>query len=321
MARVLVGDARARAELEHQLFLVCDGHELGRMLKERIPPDSAHLFATGQRSTSEAERLVAQFQSFAEKEAPDTPVDTALVRFVWSRLGSAKPATVRNYLSRLMTALADRGVRGVRTRAVQQTSKALQRLSVMVRPRQALPLRLEEVREVVAKLEARTHTREAAMVATVWLSRARVPDVRVLTAGDVTEVENAGAADAETVGLQIYLKEKQAKAHSPPEYLPPGPLTARLVRLARQTRSGPLFAESQASYQRSLHRIREAMPHGAAMHSFRRGATQELERSGVDRDGLQQLLRHADSRTTRRYMMTVPPSDVRDKPLTLAPLQ
>ncbi|KAJ9455515.1 hypothetical protein DIPPA_10925 [Diplonema papillatum] len=222
-------DVKRQASLEHSFFLIRNGHELGRAIAAGIPPEEAHLFASGPRNAGEADRLLTQFQAFRGAETPETPIDLSLVRFAWSRLGPAQPSTVRNYLSRLMTALADRGVRGVRTRRVQQASQTLKRLSVMIRPDQALPLKTVEAKEVVARLESKGHHQEAAMVAAVWLTRGRVPDLRVVTADDVAEVENPGASP-ERVGLQIFLKEKQAKSYNAPEYLPPGELTARGAR-------------------------------------------------------------------------------------------
>ncbi|KAJ9448864.1 hypothetical protein DIPPA_10046 [Diplonema papillatum] len=70
-----------------------------------------------------------------------------------------------------------------------------------------------------------------------------------------------------------------------------------------------------------MQRVRAALPSGAIMHSFRRGATQELERGGATRTELVDLLRHADPRTTRRYMMRTAPGDIQLKPKQLAPLQ
>ncbi|KAJ9441882.1 hypothetical protein DIPPA_12146 [Diplonema papillatum] len=183
-----------------------------------------------------------------------------------------------------------------------------------------MPLTTEQSKAVVDLLELQGFVREAAMVAAVWLTRARVPDLRVVTTEDIEEISNRGG-EPRSVGVQLFLKEKQAKTYNAPEYLPPGELTAKLVRLARGAPPGPLFARTKTEYDLSLQRIRAALPEGAVMHSFRRGATQELERAGASRSELVDLLRHADPRTTRRYMMRTAPADVERKSSQLAPLQ
>lgn len=298
---------KERQELEAKVFVARGGKQVARAIRENVPWERAHEFAVGPHAAREALRLVAKFHEFWNRpENSSLPPDAALVKHMWQCLETAQPRTVQDAMDRVVKQLHREGVTGVRTQRFLGARAALKRLSVMARPVQAEPLKLEDVKGAVEALGQKGELAAAAMLALAWVTRSRVPDLRVLTVEDVREVEGAGAADVGVVGLEVWAKEKQARTWRPPIYAPPGALTAVVVAWVRRVQAEgrrEVFGAGVAEYERILGLLRGALPAGSWLHGVKRGAAQAVEAAtGAGPEEMRQLLRHQNVEVTHRYL-------------------
>ncbi|KAJ9453355.1 hypothetical protein DIPPA_05455 [Diplonema papillatum] len=241
----------------------------------------------------------------SEGDEENGPVDEAIVRFVWSTLGSTSPLTAATYIERLCRELHNRGVRGLRTERLIKTKKALRRMGSLLRPQQADGLKPEDAKELVRRLLREGQETAAALAAIAWISRCRVSDLRFMTDEDWHELGPGDTPEEETE-VEFFAKEKSSRKWRPPIFLPHGSLTAVAVRFWRQRRKqkklGLPFGGDTGVYEKLKREVKKGMQGSKWLHAFRRGSIQEIEKQGVPRTALQELLRHSSAETTIRYL-------------------
>ena len=292
-----------RRRVESRLFAERDGKALGRTIKELIPWHRVSHFATAPSAAGEKERVFYHFQNWRRGRV-GTP-DQLAVQYVWSKLGTVAPSTAISYLCRIVLRAHELGERGYRTRFLAGAKALLRRSSTMIRPVQATPLQPAEAQKTLRRLADKGQGRAAALFAIAWVARARVSDIRYVTSQDWVEQQKDLPADATEV--HVFAKEKACKTWQPSIFLPAGRTTAVAVAFMRtQTgaRDDLVFGGDTDRYVRLKAQIRTAMGTHHWLHSIRRGSIQEVESRGVEAHELQKLLRHADPRTTTRYLRT-----------------
>ena len=294
---------RERRELDHAIFSIRDTKELGRAVRERTSWDTMCKFAVGPQTAQGSDRVWAVFQKYCDEHG-FSPTEAALLRYAHSALETAGPKTVAAYVRKILHRCKQTGIRGVRTRRVQDTVRALTRMSSAVRSVQAPPVSTQQVAAATKALEEGGDLQAAAFVAMTWLTRSRVPDLRFMTSKDWAELENSGGPPA-TVGAKLYAKEKGAKEARPGIYLPPGRLTGVAVRFWRQWQgTGYAFGGESGEYVDLKRRIHSALPEGSWLHSLKRGAAHEIEETGVCDEDVSRFLRHSKNNwnVTQKYL-------------------
>ena len=294
-----------RARLEDKLFSFRDGRSLAGALRNATGWEDIPRLALAAHTAGEKDRLWASFEGFWGGLSAGTPSDEAVLRYVWTRLGSISCRTAKTYLERLAAIAIEQGERGTRTRRLQNAKKALRRLSTLIRPRQAPPVATAQVHEALGALQGRARV----LLALCWVTRCRVPDLRFVTRADWREIDGAGG-DSRATSAAVYAKEKQALEWRPEIFLPAGPITAIVVEYMRTVAPSStelIFGGNSTKYAGLKKAILAALPEGSWLHSSRRGAIQEVQKGdGGPRPLLKRLLRHGKDAedTTARYLTT-----------------
>ena len=312
---------------ETTFFTTRNGKELGKLIQQKLSWDEIPLYATAPSTFSKNQSLLRRFKTFAAENLPgECKLSEAICRFAWWSLGSANPKSVANYIGKLCKSLMQEGHKGVRTKQVLLFKRALIRLSTYIRPNRALPVKTGDIKGALRSLIAKGREDSAAMLATAWVTRCRIPDLRFLTSEDVREM--GGGDDVTKVGLGIFAKDKGRMTWSPAVYMPPGPLTAIAVGFWRkQLRGVCVFGGEGRQYERVKREIREAMPGDAWLHSTKRGAAQEMDgalvgdEENTHAETMQQALRHKNASTTLFYLDELNPRKRQAQTKLLRPLQ
>ena len=293
-----------RRGVESQVFAERDGKKAGRLLRDLVPWQEAHTFAVGHHAAKERDRLLARFEEFRSTMPGTTTVEDLVIQWAWRALKTASPGVVRNYMDRLCRAIAD-DEGWVISRKVIRVKKALSRMGVMIRPKQATPLHTSEVMAALKLLRQSGHNTAAAMVAICWMTRARISDIRYVVKADWREVDGQGGA-AHLVDAEVHAKEKARLQWQPAIFLPRGQITAVAVEFWRQaTEGGLVFGGDTPRYAVLKRQILRVMPKLDGQwwtHSLRRGAAQQMDLAGTSRLHIKESLRHQDERQTLRYL-------------------
>ena len=312
---------KRQKEIESLIFRERNGKELGKTMRKLISWEHAGEFTVAPSTKGKNDWLMQRFHTFRNSLPPDTPLDHAVTKFAWSVLGSASPASARDYMGRIAKQLTLQGETGVRTKHYRAVRATLKRTGTYIRPSQAPPITTKEVWDSIKTLQERDQTRAASMLAIAWVSRNRIPDIRFVTTTDFVEVGNRGGSPSR-VSAAVYAKEKGRQDWCEAVYLPAGKMTAVAVEFFRSEPARTcVFGGDGARYERIKRQIRSALPNGAWLHSTKRGAAQEINLLQEDKEEMKDALRHKSLAMTSRYLDSLNAPKRRKQEELLRPLQ
>ena len=309
-----------RRAVETELFRLRDGKALGRKMRELMTWDTAHKYAVAPKTAYNNDTLRDRFQKFCDTLPAETPWDEALIKFGFDVMKTASPKTADSYIGRLTKTLTREGHRGVRTLRLKDTRTTFTRTSTYIRPRQAPPLTTVEVTDSLRKLVQAGQETAAALFATAWVSRARVPDLRFMVKADWVELNTTNSPL--NTEAAVFAKEKGCKSWCPEIYMPAGPITAIAVEFWRKQKEGVVvFGGDTKTYDRLKAVLKKGMPEGSWLHSIRHGASRMINAKELDPELNRKALRHTSFGMTRRYQNSLNSEKRGVQKVLLGPLQ
>ena len=311
-----------RKTLESEIFRLRQGKDLGRFIHENVPWTAAPLFATAPTTYEKTQGLLRRFMQFHASLKNNTPWDEAIRQFAWEVMKRASPKTAADYMRKIAKALSQKGEKDVRTRDYHLTLKALTRFGVYIRPKQALPITTNAVYEALLGLLSAGKEASAAMLATAWVTRCRIPDLRFMTSEDFCELEPNLGGHPTSVDVGVFAKEKQCTKWCPPVLMPAGKITAiAVVFWRKQPVQQCAFGGESRTYARIKRDIRKFLPAETWLHSTKRGAAQTVDEDLHPEGTLQAALRHQDKQTTLLYLNALNARKRKEQRTTFAALQ
>lgn len=173
-------------------------------------------------------------------------------------------------------------------------SQGLQRLSALEAPKQAVPITLTQLHQLLSALIGQKNWQLAAFFALAWLTAARIGDIIKLPRCNIRHLESP-----------MTLKLSLAKGVFGPQekVLQEGPLSDIVRRYLHESHQATrhatrLFTCTRQQVTSALRRTDKTL----SGHSLRRGALQHADRKGVRSEDLQVLSGHKSTTILQRYI-------------------